>query len=111
MKLESRSWGAACRWETYQIGLPETFTGTKQLVTGGTSYNEVFGKVDTSNAVESANKRLPRCMIDSSEDWTDEPRTESSFVKTGGNQVGQSLGGNVALFSQSIHVDFVAESV
>lgn len=50
-------------------------------------------------------------MIDSRNDGGHEIRTESSLVQTRADEVRQSLWGNVSFFTESVHVDLVAEQI
>lgn len=65
---------------TYQVWFPQALTGTEQLIAGGSTDNEVLGEIDTADAVEATDEGLPRRVVDSSNDRTDEPRTKPSLV-------------------------------
>ena len=95
----------------YQIRLPQSFACTKQLVARRSADNEVLRKVNAPNAVEPADERLPRCLVDTRDDGADKVRTEPLLIQRRRDEVGHGLGRDVALLAQAVHVDFVAEQV
>lgn len=66
---------------THQIRLPQTFTGTEQLFAGRSAHDEVLGKVDTADAVKSADERLAGRLVDTTDDRTDKKRSEALLVQ------------------------------
>lgn len=96
---------------TYQISLKQAFTHAEKLLRGSTRDDKVFGKVDTTNAVEAANKGLAGLGVEACNDWRHKVGTETALVEARGDEVGKGTGRDGALLSQAIHVDLVAEEV
>jgi len=96
---------------THQIRLPETFTSTEQLIARRATDNKVLRKINTANAIEAANKRLSGLLVDARNDGAHEEGTESALVQRARDEVGHGGGGDVALFAQAVHVDFVTEEI
>lgn len=96
---------------TYQVRLPQPLTSTEQLITCGARHNKVLGEINAANAIKSTDVWLPRRTVDASQYRAHKPRAEPPLVQTTRDQVRQRLGGDVALFSQPVHVHFVAEGV
>lgn len=94
---------------TYEIGFPETLAGSEELITGGTTDDEVLGKVDTANTVKAADKRLPGSVVDSGNDGADKVWTETALVERARHEVGHCLRRDLAFLAETVHVDLVAE--
>lgn len=96
---------------TYQIWFPETLASTKQLITRRSTDNKVLCKIDTTNAIKPADKRLSTLLIETCNHRANEVGTESLLVQRTGDQVGHCRGRDVALLAETVHVYFVAEEV
>ena len=66
---------------SYEIGFPQAFASTEELVAGSSADNEVFRKVDTTDAVETADEGLSGGVVDASNDRTDEVWAEALLVE------------------------------
>lgn len=66
---------------TYQILLIQTLTGTKQLLASRPAHDEILCKVDTPDTIETADERLPCCVVDARHDGADEEGSEPSLVE------------------------------
>lgn len=96
---------------SYQIRLPQSLTHAKELLRGRTRDNKVLGKVNAAYAIETADEWLPRLGVEASNDGTDKVWAESAFVERRRDEVSEGGGSNLALLTQAIHVDLVAEQV
>jgi hypothetical protein len=96
---------------SYQVRLPQPFACAEQLITRRARHDEVLRKVDAPNTVKPADERLPTRMVDPCQHRTDEERPKPPLIQTRAHEVGERLGADVALLSQSVHVHFVAEEV
>ncbi|KAJ8105932.1 hypothetical protein OPT61_g9875 [Boeremia exigua] len=87
------------------------FARAEQLVARGAADDKVLGEVDAADAVEAADERLPRRLVDACDDGADKVRAEALLVQRRRDEVGHGLGRDVALLAQAVHVDLVAEEV
>lgn len=95
----------------YQIRLPQALARPEQLITRRATDDEILRKVNASNTIKAADKRLPRLRIEPRDDGTDEVRPEAALVQGAGDEVRERRGRDRPLLAQAVHVDFVAEEV
>lgn len=99
------------RQKPYQIRLPQPLAHSKELITGRARNDKVLGEINAANTVKAADERFPRSLVYASHHRADKIGTEAALVQAGADQAGHGLWADVSLFSQTIHVDFVAEEV
>lgn len=96
---------------THKIRFPQALACSEQLVARRATDDEILREVDTPNTIKPTDERLPRLLIDASNNRADEERPEAALVQRAGHQVGEGRRGDVALLAQAVHVDLVAEQV